>query len=110
MKTLIASHPHADFDALASMVAASKLFPDSELYLPNTASIKVRQFLNLHLKHYNWYAPDSKNPRKFERLIMVDTRRLEGIQFFLSDNAEILVLDHHLENGLGGLEKDGFRF
>ncbi len=45
---VIVSHTNADFDALASMVAASLLYPAAVMSLPGGADRNVREFLSLH--------------------------------------------------------------
>ena len=45
---VIATHSNADFDGLASMVAARKLFPGAKLVLPAGGQETVRNFLDLY--------------------------------------------------------------
>jgi tRNA nucleotidyltransferase (CCA-adding enzyme) len=45
---VIATHSNADFDGLASMVAARKLFPEAKLVLPAGGQEAVRNFLAVH--------------------------------------------------------------
>jgi len=45
---IITTHLHADFDCLASMVAASKLYPGAVLVFPGRAQDAVRRFLAVH--------------------------------------------------------------
>ncbi len=42
--TVITAHANADFDALASMVAASKLYPDAVLVFPGSQEKNLRNF------------------------------------------------------------------
>ena len=42
---IITSHINADFDSLASMVAAKKLYPDAEIVFPGSQEKKLRDFL-----------------------------------------------------------------
>ena len=42
---IITSHTNADFDALASMVAAKKLYPDARLVFPGSREKSMRDFL-----------------------------------------------------------------
>jgi len=41
---IITSHTNADFDALASMVAAKKLYPDAKLVFPGSQEKSMRDF------------------------------------------------------------------
>ena len=45
---LITTHLNADFDGLASMVAARKLYPGAVLAFPGGAQEAVRNFLAAH--------------------------------------------------------------
>jgi tRNA nucleotidyltransferase (CCA-adding enzyme) len=44
---LITSHINADFDALASMIAAKRLYPGAALVLPGSQERKVRDFIEV---------------------------------------------------------------
>ncbi|HMM05838.1 MAG TPA: CBS domain-containing protein [Clostridiales bacterium] len=96
MKAII-SHPNLDFDALASMVAAQKLYPDAVLVTVGKPATKVRNFIVLYgnfieIKNYI----DKKD---IDTLIMVDTRSkqrlLEFGQVLENENIEVIVYDHH---------------
>ncbi|MBH0204010.1 MAG: hypothetical protein HP496_17355, partial [Nitrospira sp.] len=45
---VIATHSNADFDGLASMVAARKLYPEAKLILPAGGQETLRNFLAVH--------------------------------------------------------------
>lgn len=96
---LITTHIGADFDSLASMVAASKLYPNALFSFPGSIEQNVREFLILH-KHFI----DVKKPKEIpfneiKRLIIVDTRLASRIGDFagvLSNNGlSIHIYDHH---------------
>jgi len=97
MDTLISTHSHADFDALASAVAAHKVYPNSIIVLPGLLNINVRNFLNL----YRDFLPlvDAEYlAGEFKQVVLVDTRqphRLKHISRFLEDPPEIHIYDHH---------------
>ncbi len=44
---LIVTHINTDFDGLASLVAASKLYPNSKLLIPGAQEKSVKRFLSL---------------------------------------------------------------
>ena len=48
MKKIITTHLEADFDGIASMVAASKLYPQAHLVLPGGAQSRERAYLAQH--------------------------------------------------------------
>ncbi len=45
---VITTHKNVDFDALASVVAASHLYPDARIVLPRSINANVRAFLSIH--------------------------------------------------------------
>lgn len=97
---VIATHGNADFDGLASMVAARKLYPGAKLVLPAGAQEAVRNFLSVH-------DLDLSKLKELElpqitRLILVDTQepsRIGTLTSCLENPAvEVVVFDHHLES------------
>jgi tRNA nucleotidyltransferase (CCA-adding enzyme) len=46
--TVIATHGNTDFDALASMLAARRLFPDATACVSGSLNRNVREFARLH--------------------------------------------------------------
>lgn len=43
---LITTHTHTDFDSLAAMIAAKRLYPEATLVLPGPPGDKVRRYLS----------------------------------------------------------------
>lgn len=96
MKAIIA-HPNLDFDALASMAAAKKLYPDAVLVTTGKLRSSVKDFIAMHgdfieIKNYI-------NKNEIDTLIMVDTRSKKRLQEFgkVLDNPgiKVIVFDHH---------------
>ncbi len=95
---LITTHINADFDALGSMVAAKKLYPDSRLLLPGSPEESVRKFLSLAKELISVESEKECRLDDVTRLILVDTRHKSriGIAAELVDKgAEIVIYDHH---------------
>lgn len=98
---LITTHLNADFDGLASMVAARKLYPGAILVLPAGAQESVRSFLAVHdlglarLKEVDLNA--------VTRLVLVDTHessRLGPLQALCGrPGLSIHIYDHHPGGG-----------
>ncbi len=97
---LITTHINADFDALASMIAASKLYPDAVMAFSGAQEKSIRDFL----LHSAMYALDIRKLSKIDldsvtRLILVDIRQAGRIgklsQLCASSDVEIHVYDHH---------------
>ena len=73
---LITTHINADFDALASMIAAGKLYPNAVMAFSGAQEKSIRDFL----LHSAMYALDIRKLSKLElddvtRLILVDIRQ-----------------------------------
>ncbi|MEZ4863574.1 MAG: CBS domain-containing protein [Caldilineaceae bacterium] len=94
MQEIILTHEHTDFDALASLLAAALLFPDTIPLLPYQLNRNVREFLALYRNQFPFRHPKELPRGKVERVILVDTRAAnlpKGIQ----DDTEFIVIDHH---------------
>lgn len=95
---LIVTHSTADFDALASLVLAGKIFPDSVCLIPSFSS-SVYSFFSLYGNLFD----NLKNLKdidlsKIDRVIMVDTQypdRITGLKDFIENHPKVLVIDHH---------------
>jgi tRNA nucleotidyltransferase (CCA-adding enzyme) len=97
---IITSHTNADFDALASMVAAKKLYPDARLVFPGSQEKSMRDFF----LESTLYAVEVDRLRNIdvdtiERLIIVDNRnpsRLGKIANALKRTGVVVhIYDHH---------------
>lgn len=94
---VILSHINLDFDGLASMVAAGKLFPKSKLVLPEKVSLSVQQFLALYKDSIQLYHPRRLEWENIQQAVIVDTANLErlGIVKDKLTGVELTVYDHH---------------
>ncbi len=94
---LIITHKNGDFDALSSLVAASKLYPESIALMPEPLQSNVRSFVNL----YRDLLPlvDHKDiDEEIESVVVVDTNQKErlGKWAYLAEKAkQVIVYDHH---------------
>ena len=70
---VIISHTGADFDALASMVAAGKLYPQAKLYFTGAPDNNVRDFLVIHKKIFPVEFPKKIKDLNITKIIIVDT-------------------------------------
>ena len=97
---VIATHSNADFDGLASMVAAKKLYPAAKLVLPAGAQEAVRNFLSVH--DLDLSKLKELDLAQITRLILVDTQepsRIGTLTSCLENPAvEVVVFDHHIES------------
>jgi tRNA nucleotidyltransferase (CCA-adding enzyme) len=97
---VITTHFNADFDALSSMVAAKKLYPDAVLVFPGSQEKTVRDFL-IHSTLYflNILKIKDIDYNKVDTLILVDTKQKSRIGEFakLAEDKRVAVhvYDHH---------------
>lgn len=96
---VITSHTNADFDVLASMIAAKKLYPRSVLVFPGSLEKKLRETVeNLPLP-YKFEKVRDIDLDKVERLILVDVRHAARIGRFGGiigrTGLDIHIYDHH---------------
>lgn len=99
---LIVSHTNADFDALASMVAASLLYPTGVMSLPGGADRNVREFLALHGDVIKLLSPHDIALDAVTRLIIVETQHARRLGPFAAligrPGVEVVLYDHHTPN------------
>ena len=95
---IITSHNNLDFDGLASMVAAGKLFPEAIAVVSGTLSKNVRQFMGLYKDSLVFKTPTEIDLEAVERVILVDTRnigRLGSLRGLEAKECEYIIFDHH---------------
>ena len=102
---IVTTHKNTDFDALASVIAAKLLYPDSIPILPKSLNPNVKAFLSIHKDLLQVNTVDDVNLDEVSRLIVVDLNsweRLDKMQSLRSrDDLEIILWDHH--NGEGNI-------
>ncbi len=97
---VITTHVNADFDCLASMVAAAKFYPGAKLVFAGSQEQSLRQFF-LHAASYTLKFDRLKNIEldKITRLIIVDTRSRKRIGRFAEligkPGVKVHIYDHH---------------
>jgi tRNA nucleotidyltransferase (CCA-adding enzyme) len=98
-ETVIATHANTDFDALASMLAARRLFPGSVVCLAGSLNRNVREFYRLHADELGVCEVGRLELSAIRRLIVVETvhaGRLAELEPVALDPAvEKTVFDHH---------------
>ena len=98
--TIITTHFNPDYDAVGSMVAARKLYPDALLVFPGGSEKNLRHFFIQSLIHL--IEPVKVNDidlSQVGRLVVVDTRqpsRLGNVKIVLDNpGLDIHLYDHH---------------
>lgn len=92
--TAILTHEHADFDAVASLYAASLLFPGAIPVLPRQINRNVQAFLALYRSHFPFVEPKDLPRGHVELAILVDTRAVNAVKG-MDNRTRYLVIDHH---------------
>ena len=98
--TIITTHINADFDALASMLAAQKLYPDSLVVFPGSQEKNLRNFfINSMVYLFNMADIKDIDLAAVKKLVLVDTRQANRIGRLASilnrADLEIHIYDHH---------------
>ncbi len=96
---VVSTHIHADFDALASMAAAAKLYPKARLLFSGSQERNVREFLRetkfpLRAERLRGFPLDG-----ISRLVLVDVKRGSRIgplkEILGRSGLEVHIYDHH---------------
>ena len=100
---VVTTHKNTDFDGLASVVAATILYPGAVPVLPRSINPNVKAFLSIHKDLFEIYAFDDIDVGKVKRLIVVDINswgRLGRIGRVKNRNdLEVILWDHHSNEG-----------
>lgn len=91
---LILSHENADFDAVASMLAAHKLYPDGVPVLSERLNRNVAGFIALYQNGLPFVAREDYRPGRIRLITLVDARRppqLRGVK----PTTPLRIIDHH---------------
>ncbi len=91
---IILSHENADFDALASMLGAHRLFPSALPVLARRVNRNVTGFLTLYRSALPFITREELPARRISRVILTDAHQLPPIRG-VTPRTEILVIDHH---------------
>ncbi|MDX2453769.1 CBS domain-containing protein [Desulfosarcina sp.] len=98
--TIITSHVNADFDAMASMLAAQKLYPDALVVFPGSQEKNLRNFFIQSMVYlFNIAELGKIDFSAVTRLVLVDTRRKNRIgelcRVLDNPELEVHIYDHH---------------
>ena len=78
---VILTHENADFDAIASLAGAHKLFPAALAVLPRRINRNVQAFLSLYRAELPFITPQElPRGRRIQRAILVDTQGLTSVR------------------------------
>jgi tRNA nucleotidyltransferase (CCA-adding enzyme) len=101
---IITTHKGSDFDALASLVAASLVYPEAKAVLPTFINTNLKAFLAIHKDLFNLFSPRDIILEDVKTLVVVDTHswnRLEEMEPLKNKpDLEIIVWDHHAKGDI----------
>lgn len=96
---IVTTHKHTDFDALASVIAATVAFPGTHAVLPRSLNANVKAFLSIHKDLFEPLTVAEVPFEKVRRLIVVDANswgRLERMEALKDrQDVDLWVIDHH---------------
>ena len=97
---IILAHRQIDFDALASMVAAQKIYPNSVLVMDGKPNVFVQDFLALTRDTLRFRRAQDINLKEISRVILVDTHDLNragllGEKVARIPDVKVEIYDHH---------------
>ncbi|MCA9881345.1 MAG: CBS domain-containing protein [Anaerolineae bacterium] len=92
---LILTHNNADFDAVASMLAAHKLTPDAVAVLPPRQLQSVTHFLTLYHSALPFIQIDEMSARNtIEHVTLTDAQTVPDV-YGIPDEVPTLIIEHH---------------
>ncbi len=96
---IVVGHANPDFDAYASTVAATKLFPGAKGVFLGSQNANVRAFHNLHEEFFDFVDLKGLAFETVDRVVMVDTRDPDRVgelgDVVRRPGVEVIVYDHH---------------
>ncbi|HZK25408.1 MAG TPA: CBS domain-containing protein [Oscillospiraceae bacterium] len=98
---VITTHLNADFDGLASLVAATKLYPGAQAVLPTSLNKNVQEYVSLYKDQLPFKTSKELALDEMKQLVITDTRqrqRLGSFAKYLDQLTEIHLYDHHPES------------
>lgn len=105
---IVISHEGTDFDGLAAMIAATKIYPGFQPVFPGKLSNQVKDFMALFKDQFPVWRVKDLDLAQVERIVLVDTKDPSRVGSFkellFDERVTKIVYDHHL------LDKDSFAF
>ncbi len=99
------THRNTDFDGLASIIAATVIYPGTVAVCPKNVNPNIHRFLSLHKTSFDLILCGEVDLNAVTRIIVADTnqwRRLDRFdQLKDREGVELLLWDHHM--GIGDI-------
>ena len=99
-KTVITSHVNPDFDAIARMAGAAKLYPGAYVLFPGGQGKRLSSpFVKGVVSGLRVLRPRDLDPGTVKRLVVVDTRQRTrigaAVPILLNEGLDVHLYDHH---------------
>jgi tRNA nucleotidyltransferase (CCA-adding enzyme) len=91
---IITSHENTDFDALASILGAAKLYPKATPLLPRRLNRNLRDFLTLYRDELPFVRREELSRGHIKVMTLVDTQSIPSLKGLGADT-KIRFIDHH---------------
>gem|GEM_PF-2524828 len=91
---VILTHDNTDFDALASELAAHKLYPQATPVVPTRLNRNVREFLSLYADALPFVEARALGKERLALAIVVDTQSVSPVRGMDAETS-LLIIDHH---------------
>ncbi|MCC6612145.1 MAG: CBS domain-containing protein [Anaerolineae bacterium] len=91
---VILTHENADFDAIASLLGAHKLYPEALPILPDRINTNANAFISLYRSALPFITRSQWRRRKIEQVTLVDTQRSPSLKG-TSAETRTHIIDHH---------------
>jgi len=92
---IILTHENADFDAIAALYAAHKLFPDAAAVMPSRVNQNVTRFMEDHQALFaECVSQDSFKAKQVQHITLVDTQRPQSLRK-VKRTTPTRIIDHH---------------
>ncbi|MGM0436700.1 MAG: CBS domain-containing protein [Bacillota bacterium] len=96
---IIVGHQHTDFDGLAAMIAAKKLYPEAKAVFPGRLQDPVKDFMALYKDEVEIFYLSDIDLKNVNKLIIVDTADQSALGELNKkldlNEIEVIVYDHH---------------
>jgi len=90
----ILTHENADFDALAALLGAKKIYPTALAILPRRMNRNVRAFCALYCDVLPFTRPEDLPRQRFHQIVVVDSQGIQSARG-VTPNTRIHFIDHH---------------
>ncbi len=96
---IVTTHKNTDFDALASVIAATLIYPNAVAVIPRSINPNVKSFVSIHKDVLKLREPDDIPIEDVDGIVIVDVNSWGRIERFgkisRKEGLEVILWDHH---------------